>query len=368
MNRSTLLASALLAAGMAVGGWFLFANTSDQPTDEPKRDPFGGSRIPGSGEPPLPKRDKFGEDRAPLNANAKMFPLDEKRFLSYLKQLCDIGPRVSNTPGMTKQQELITKHFEGLGAKVTRQEFKGKQRSVKQEIPMVNLIISYFPERKRRVIFCSHYDTRPAAHQEPNRLSWAKPFVSANDGTSGVALFMELAHHLKDFPTDVGLDIVLFDGEEYIFEMGIPGYAEGDVYFLGSEYFAADYQKNKGKLPYTYSAGILLDLFGHDKARLALEGYSMRFAPALLDEVWKVAKSQGAKSFVTERGFNRANEVLDDHLALNAVGIPTIDIIDFDYAHWHLLSDTPDKVSAKQSLEVGQVLLGWLQNQKTGKP
>ena len=49
--------------------------------------------------------------------------------MKYLKQLCDIGPRVSGTDGMKKQQELITKHFEELGAKVTRQEFKARQQS-----------------------------------------------------------------------------------------------------------------------------------------------------------------------------------------------------------------------------------------------
>ena len=104
---------------------------------------------------------------------------------------------------MAKQQDLLTKHFEGLGGKVTRQEFKARQRSQRAEVAMTNLVVSWFPDRTKRVIFCTHYDTRPAAHEEP-RGNWNKPFVSANDGTSGVALLMELAHHLKDFPTGVG--------------------------------------------------------------------------------------------------------------------------------------------------------------------
>jgi Zn-dependent M28 family amino/carboxypeptidase len=265
---------------------------------------------------------------------------------------------------MAKQQELVTKHFEAHGAKVARQEFQARQRSRREPVAMVNLIASWHPERKRRVIFCSHYDTRPAAHEEPDRRSWSKPFVSANDGTSGVALFMELAHHLKDVPTVYGIDLVLFDGEEYIFDMGTPGLQDGDKYFFGSEHFAAEYVKDRGKLPYRYEAAILLDLFAAEDARLAVEGYSWEAAPQLVDSVWKTAAALGAKSFKTEKGFERGDSVLDDHVALIQAGIPAVDVIDFDYAHWHKLSDTPDKVSAKQLAEVGTVLTAWVQLQK----
>ena len=54
----------------------------------------------------------------------------------------------------------------------------------------------------------------------------------------------------------------------------------------------------------------------------------------------------------------------DDHLALNRAGIPTIDLIDFDYPHWHKLSDTADKVSGEQMAEVSNVLTMWLQKIK----
>ncbi|MFO0968336.1 MAG: M28 family peptidase [Gemmataceae bacterium] len=82
---------------------------------------------------------------------------------------------------------------------------------------MTNIIVSFRSEKKRRVILCSHYDTRPIADQEPNPRDW-RPFLSANDGGSGVAFLMEMAHHLKDLKTSVGVDLVFFDGEEYIFD------------------------------------------------------------------------------------------------------------------------------------------------------
>jgi hypothetical protein len=347
MGRRTGRTAVALGLALAVG---CFQTPSGQPpTDDPAEDP--------------PKPTKFAEDRVPPVAADKLPKVDGDRAAKYVKQLCDLGPRVSGTAGMARQQELLTKHFEGLGGKVTRQEFQVRQRSQRADVRMTNLVVSWFPDRKKRVIFCSHYDTRPAAHEEPQR-NWNKPFLSANDGTSGVALLMEVAHHLKDFPTGVGLDFVIFDGEEYIFDPGVPGFREGDKYFLGSEHFAGQYAKDREKLPHRYEAAILLDLFAHENARLAVEGYSWQFAPKLVGEVWKVAEAVGAKSFKTERGFRRGLEVLDDHIALNQAGIPAIDVIDFDYEHWHKLTDTPDKCSPKQLAEVGTVLLAWLSTQK----
>jgi hypothetical protein len=341
------VAAAVLAGCVAAGCYGGTAATA--PGDRPADDP--------------PKKDEFAGDRA--KPDLKAIPVDGERALKYLKQLCDLGPRVSGTEGMTKQQELVVKHFEGLGAKVTRQEFQARQRSAPKPVAMTNLVVSWFPDRKKRVILCTHYDTRPAAHEEPDRRNWPKPFASANDGTSGVALLMELAHHMKDFPTGVGVDFVLFDGEEYILDPGVPGIREGDRYFLGSEHFAGEYAKDRAKLPYRYEAAILLDLFAHENARLAVEGYSWRFAPQLVNEVWRAADAVGAKSFKAERGFERGAEVLDDHIALIELAkIPAIDVIDFDYQHWHRLSDTPDKCSPKQLAEVGKVLAAWLQTQK----
>ncbi|MCZ2343775.1 MAG: M28 family peptidase [Bacteroidales bacterium] len=334
-------------------------------TAEPQqRDRFADDRpVPSSESSPM-SRDQFGQDRAGTVAPGKAIPFDGKRSLQYLTELCDIGPRVSGTAGMAKQQKRLVDHFEKHGAKVTRQEFPARQRSQKDAVTMTNLIASWHPDRKQRIILCSHYDTRPAADQEPNRRDWHKPFVSANDGTSGVAFLMELAHHMADIPTGAGVDFVLFDGEEYIFDPGVPGIREGDKYFFGSEHFAQDYAKQRGQLPYRYEAAVLLDLFAHADARLAVEGYSFAFAPGLVTQIWKIAESVGAKSFRFERGFGRSLDVLDDHVALNRAGIPAVDIIDFDYEHWHRLSDTPEKCSPQQMAEVAKVITTWLQGWK----
>jgi hypothetical protein len=47
--------------------------------------------------------------------------------------------------------------------------------------------------------------------------------------------------------------------------------------------------------------------------------------------------------------------ITDDHTPLNAIGIPTVDLIDFDFPWWHTAEDTIDKVSAESLRMVGSV-------------
>ena len=300
-----------------------------------------------------PKEPKFAEDTVPKVVAADI-KFDPDRALKYVKQLCDLGPRVSGSEGMAKQQELLEKHFTARGATVTRQEFKARQLSRRADTAMANLVVAWHPEKARRVLICSHYDTRPVADQEANRNNWNRPFVSANDGTSGAAWMMELAHHMKDLKTEVGVDFVLFDGEEYVFETNRLG--GGDKYFFGSEHFAADYLKTKDTRKHRYEAGVLLDLFAAKGAVLKVEQNSWAAAPKLCEQLWATAGAVGAKSFRFEPG----PEVQDDHLALNRAGIPCVDVIDFDYPHWHKLSDTADKISGDQLGEVAKVLATWM--------
>jgi glutaminyl-peptide cyclotransferase len=289
----------------------------------------------------------------------KAVPFDAKRSMKYLKAICDIGPRISGTEGMKKQQELIEKHFKDLGAKVTYQKFTARQVSRRQPTEMANMIISFHPERERRVIFCSHYDTRPIADQERDQRDWEKPFVSANDGGSGVALLMELGNHMKDLETKVGVDFVFFDGEEYIRDR------KSDHYFFGSEHFGDEYKKSKGKTKYV--AAILLDMVAGKDMNFPAEGHSLKLAGALVESVWGIAKELKVKEFEHDI----APGVEDDHVPLNRAGIPAIDIIDltnterlFNYPHWHKLTDTPENCSGDSMAKVARVLSVWLMRMK----
>jgi hypothetical protein len=300
-----------------------------------------------------PQKGEFASAR-PQDKIAKPAPFDGKRAIGYLKQICDLGPRISGTPGFAKQVELIQKHFEKFGAKVTRQEFTARQASRKDKKPtdMVNLVVSWHPERKRRVILSTHYDTRPIADQEEDERKWRQPFISANDGGSGVALLMELAHHMKDLPTEVGVDFVFFDGEEYVF-------VKNDDYFFGSKHFAKNYEK--GKPDFRYVAALLFDMIGGKGAKFPAEIFSYRRARPLVEQFWGIAQELKSPVFQNKIG---KYEVNDDHLALLDAGIPAVDIIDFDYTHWHRLSDTPEQCSGEVLEQVSRVVTVWLQRVK----
>jgi hypothetical protein len=297
-----------------------------------------------------PARDAFAQDHPAV-------PFDARRAMGYLDAICKIGPRITGEAGMKKQQELLQKHFEDLGGRLDWQRFSKKQNSRSKAVEVANLIVSWHPDRLRRVIFCSHYDTRPQADQEPDRRKWREPFLSANDGGSGVALLMELGHHVKDLKMAVGLDFVFFDAEEYVFKDPEAKFPE-DQYFIGSEYFAQTYRKNPPKQRYV--AAVLLDMVGGKNARFPVEQNSWFKAGALVQEIWHVAAELKSPAFQNEIG----PLVLDDHLALNNAQIPAVDIIDFSYPHWHKLSDVPANCSGESLAEVARVLTVWVQRVK----
>jgi hypothetical protein len=306
-------------------------------------------------EPQEGKRDAFASDR---NAKAgETLPFDGKRAIGYLEELCKIGPRISGTEGMAKQQKYLEKHFEELGGKVFYQRFTAKQNSQRDEVEMANMVVSWFPEREKRVIICSHYDTRPIADQEADRRKWHDDFVSANDGGSGVVLMMEMAHAMKGLKTNVGVDFVFFDGEEYVF-------GRDDLYFFGSKHFGNIYRKNKDKVK--YQGAVLLDMVGGKNAHFAIDPESYAKAGKVVEEIWSIAAEQKCEAFLHELG----EGVEDDHLALQRVGIKAIDIIEWPnqqspgYKHWHRLSDTPDKCSPAMLSQVAKVLGVWLQRIK----
>jgi glutaminyl-peptide cyclotransferase len=292
-----------------------------------------------------PPRDKFADDRP------EPAPLDAERSMDYLKAVCKLGPRVSGSEGMKKQQALLEKHFTKRGGKVEWQKFTARQRSQREPVEMANLIVRWHPDRRRRVILCAHYDTRPLADQEPDPRKWREPFLGANDGGSGVALLMEMAHHVKDIKTSVGVDLVLFDGEEFI-------YKSGDDYFFGSKHFAAEHRRSRPT--FAYAAAVLVDMVGGKGARFPIEVNSWFSAAPLVQEVWTAAADLGCEAFVNREG----PRVDDDHLALNRAGIPAINIIDLSYRHWHRLSDVPENCSGESLAQVGRVLSVWLQRTK----
>jgi hypothetical protein len=124
--------------------------------------------------------------------------------------------------------------------------------------------------------------------------------------------------------------------------------------------FARAYQEQRSRrragMRYAYAYGIVLDMVGGRNLTVKQEPNSLQYAPDLVRVVWAVARSLRVSSFWNQEG----REVMDDHLALNKVGIPTIDIIDFDYPFWHKADDLPENCSPQALSDVGRVVTAWL--------
>ncbi len=222
----------------------------------------------------------------PVEANEIMLdsppaaPIDGERAYKYLKQICEIGPRTAGSAANTRQREMVKDHFKKMGAAVHEQPFRAVHPQTGEQLVMVNLVAAWHPERLERVVIAAHYDTRPHPDQETTPERRALPFLGANDCASGVALLMEMAHHLNDLETQWGVDLVLFDGEELVYGND-PRERQGE-YFLGSMEFARIYreQVELRRTRMRYSAGIVLDMIGGRNLRLNQEPNSREALPS----------------------------------------------------------------------------------------
>ncbi len=284
--------------------------------------------------------------------------LNPDRAMGYLETICALGPRVSGSSGMERQQKLLADFFRKAGAEVSFQEFPARHPQTGQPVAMKNLIVRWNPMAKRRWLLAAHYDTRPFPDRDPKQPRGV--FLGANDGGSGVALMQELSHAMDLLPDSVGLDMVLFDGEELIYDEA----RDRDLYFLGSTHFAQ--QIAAGAHP-PYESGVLVDMIADKYLEIFYETNSYRFAPELVREIWKVADRLQIRAFVPRTRY----EIRDDHLPLNQIAkIPVVDLIDFDYprpssrqpGYWHTTQDTPDKCSGESICLVGVVVLEWLKD------
>jgi hypothetical protein len=268
----------------------------------------------------------------------------QRAFEALLKQT-RFGPRNPGSQGHAACLGFLTNELKRHADDVTLQEFThaGYQG---ERLRLTNIIASFEPGSTERILLCAHWDTRPRAENDENKSRRNEPIIGANDGASGVAVLLELASLLKSHRAPVGVDLVLFDGEDY----GI----EGDEanYLLGARHFAA-----KKRSDYLPRFGILLDMVGDKFLDLQREQHSEKYAPDILDVVWNKALELGYPQFSSEVG----HLMTDDHLPLNEVGIKTIDIIDFNYPDqtnrfWHSHNDTPENCSAESLEAVGTVI------------
>ena len=169
--------------------------------------------------------------------------------------------------------------------------------------------------------------------------------MGANDGGSSTGLLLELARVIGEHPNLAkNLELVFFDGEE-----ACEQFSEKDGLY-GSRYFARQLQSGGAK---HFRGGLLFDMVGDRSLGITLPTNS----PAeMARDIFAAAEALKLRNYFTYLG----RELIDDHVPLNAIGIPTVDIIDFDYPWWHTADDTIDKISAQSLQTVGSVALYYL--------
>ena len=278
---------------------------------------------------------------------------DRDSAFSFLKKQCDFGPRVPNTAAHRECADYLVEELKRFGAEVIEQsaDLRAYNGTI---LKSKNIIGVFYPEKIRRVILFSHWDSRPFADHDPNPANHRKPVMGANDGASGVAILLEIARQLQQHEPPVGIDIVFLDAEDY----GTPSFIQSDgrdTWCLGAQHWGKN-PHYKIKPQY----GILLDMVGGYNPEFRWDVVSSRKAPDILTKVWTVAKKLGYGDYFQERP---GGHITDDHVYINALtGIPTIDILDYNDERgfpetWHTINDTPENIDAHTLEVVGKTLI-----------
>lgn len=257
---------------------------------------------------------------------------DGDRAHRIVAALVALGPRPPASPALDASRQLMRKHFEETGWQVEFQEFESETPF--GQTRFVN-VLAQRPGAKPDIILASHIDTK--IYREFD-------FVGANDGASSTATMLEIARVLNERAPALARRILFafFDGEECFIEYS------GTDGLWGSRHFVAELRKESRLRQFRY--GILHDMVGDSDLRVTLPSDS---PPELARLFFASAEVLGYRSsFSLFR-----SPILDDHVPLNQAGIPTIDIIDMDYPHWHTPEDNLDKVSAESLRIVGAVTL-----------
>ena len=274
---------------------------------------------------------------------------------TFVAKQVSFGPRVISSKGWKNCAIWLEKKLKTYTPNVIVQEalittYDGKNHTLK------NIITSFSPEKNNRVALFAHWDSRHIAdHDTENQNS---PILGANDGGSGVGVLLEMARQFSIKKPKIGLDIILFDAEDY----GQPENSKfpimQDSWCLGSQYWS----NNPHKPNYFARYGILLDMVGAKDATFRQEQISFYYGSNILQKVWRTASKLG---FGNHFVYQNSKQIVDDHYYVNAItGIPTIDIIEYDPAtennfnkHWHTHKDDMDNIDKNTLNAVGQTLL-----------
>ena len=277
-------------------------------------------------------------------SNMQSIPyFDAEKAFSYLKKQCDFGPRYPGSKGHLEFKDYLNDFLINKGDTLIAYEHIVKHPYQDYEIPLYNFLIRFNLKSSNRILFLAHWDTREIADQDKDEKNHNLPILGANDGASGIALLMILTEILEKNPlNNIGVDILFVDGED------LGRFGEIENYCLGTSKFC---EKLPNPIP---NYAICVDMIADHDPQFLIEPYSWEQAPFLVQSIWSLANDLGYTEFKAE--FYKTY-IYDDHRRLYLDSyIPAIDIIDFDYPHWHTLQDTPENCSPKGLKIVGNVI------------
>ncbi len=277
---------------------------------------------------PMPGRPRFD--------GAAAFALVEKQVA--------FGPRVPGTSGHSAQLDWMVARLDSVAPEVVVDTFS-HVTAAGDSLTLYNVLARFRPEASRRILLLTHWDTRPTSDEAQDPEQRDVPVPGANDGGSGTAVLLELAAIFGATPPPMGIDLLFVDGEDY-------GPTIDDM-LLGARRYASTVEALEARPVY----GVLLDLVGDASPRFLQEEYSVQVANVVVQKIWRAAERLGyAQAFPNLVG----DRVMDDHVPLNGVGLPTANVIDIEYGpgnrYWHTPEDTPQNVSATTLEMVGEVV------------
>jgi glutaminyl-peptide cyclotransferase len=244
---------------------------------------------------------------------------DEQKAWGLLVRQVALGPRPAGSPASRSLARL-------LKATLPRGSYQlvpGGLRNV------VGFVRGRDPSRYS--VGAAHYDTKDIPG-----------YLGANNGAAGTAVLVQLAQTIKPRTARPSIVFLALDGEE-------PPAGTPDSLFLtyglrGAKVAAPIYRKAQ--------AFVLLDFVANKNLVLPREQNS---DPALWERLRRAAARVGVGSvFPADR---TQGPILDDHYEFEKVGVPSIDLIDFDFPCWFKLCDNLTAVSMRALDVTGETMV-----------
>lgn len=275
----------------------------------------------------------------------------------FVERQVSFGPRIPGSAAHKACGDYLVAKLAGFGAQVIEQKadithYDGKN------LPIRNIIGSFHPEKQKRVLLFAHWDTRPFADEESDAGRQHQPIAGADDGASGVGVLLEIARNLQHYPIEVGVDIIFFDLEDWGQPSFDTDWVQGDWWCLGAQYWSEQPHVENYRATY----GILLDMVGAAHASFLREGYSIQYAPDVVQKVWSTAAKLGYNNYFQPKS---GGYITDDHLPVNKYHrAPSINIINLKTdsrtgfaPHWHTHADDMRNIDRNSLKVAGQTVM-----------